>query len=74
MITQIEGVVTIKDKDGKMVAIIYKDGPTPPVVFKVEVAGVEEVAELIGKAVNNIVAAKSNTYPQQEVDGQEKIA
>lgn len=54
MITQTEGVVTIKDKDGKLVAIIYKEGSNPPVTYMTEEAGVEDLVELMGSTLNTV--------------------
>ena len=51
--TQTEGVITIKDDNNKLIAIIYKDGPTPPVVFLTETAGVEDLVELMGCTLTN---------------------
>jgi hypothetical protein len=54
MTTQIEGIVTVKDEKGKLVAIIYKDGSNAPVLFMVEEAGVEDIVELMGCSLNQV--------------------
>ena len=56
MKTQIEGVVTLKNEKGVLVAIIYKDGSNAPVVYLTGVASVEEVVELMGGTLTNNIS------------------
>ena len=52
MQTQEQGVVTVKDESGKLLAIIYKDGANPPVVYMTEPAAVDDIVELLGCSLN----------------------
>ena len=52
MISQTEGVVTLKNKKGELIAIIYKDGANAPVIYMTEVAAVDELVELIATEKN----------------------
>lgn len=41
------GVIAIRNAQGELVAIIYKDGSNPPIIFNTIVASDEEIADLI---------------------------
>lgn len=56
MQTKTEGIVTIKNEKGELVGVIYKDGPTPSVIYLTSIAGVEDIVELMGcSLMNNLI-------------------
>lgn len=44
---QEEGVVTLKDEQNKLIAIIYKDGSSAPVIYMTEPADVDQIKEIL---------------------------
>lgn len=52
MISQTEGVVTLKNKKGELIAIIYKDGANAPIIYMTAIAAVDELVELVATEKN----------------------
>jgi hypothetical protein len=62
--TQVEGVVTIRDDDGKMIGFIYHDSAIKrPVIYGCEPLGVDQVAEIISGRKLDLI----NNHHEQEM-------
>lgn len=49
------GVIAIRNSQGELVAIIYKDGSNAPIIFNTTVASDEEIADLVDGKLGEVV-------------------
>ncbi len=52
--TQEEGIVSVKNEKGELLAIIYKDGANHPIIYTTTVANVDEIVTLVSNSPLNV--------------------